>query len=112
MEIEEHKDGYVSTIDILGDKLHLNTGKEVILMPQGLLSDLMAKIDPHIYRKQITTNTKRKSIIYKMFQNSMHNILRIVIMFYRNIRLDLKVRVFNSIPSTHVFLNNDIGGGV
>ena len=56
--IESYEERVVAYFDIPGTYLHADTDKDVILLLEGPLADLMVKVDPSLYRKYVTTTLK------------------------------------------------------
>ena len=44
--------------------LHAITDKDVLMLLEGPLAELMVKVDPSLYRKYVTTNSKGKLQLY------------------------------------------------
>ena len=72
----------VSTIDILGAYLHTDTDWHVIMILRGRLADLMATVDPKLYRKYIIMKKKGKEILYVKFQRDLYRLMRSALLFY------------------------------
>ena len=54
----------VAVFDILGVYLHTETDKDVIIVLEGVLTKLMVKVVPLLYRKYVTVNRNGKSLLY------------------------------------------------
>ena len=58
--IEAHEGREVATIDIPGAYLHTDTDEEIIMLLRGKLAELMAEVEPKLYRKYISKDSKRE----------------------------------------------------
>ena len=54
----------VAILDLPGAFLHANNNEEIVMALEGPLAEMMAMVDPKLYRKHITTNSKGKSVLY------------------------------------------------
>jgi hypothetical protein len=59
-----HENRDVATCDIPGDFLQADNPDWVLMRLDGILTELMVKVAPKIYRKFITVNAKGKSVLY------------------------------------------------
>ncbi|KAL7509413.1 hypothetical protein ACHAXN_008345, partial [Cyclotella atomus] len=67
----------VACFDIPGAFLHAETDEDVIMMLKGRLAELMVTIDPSLYRKYITVDSKGEAVLYvQMHKGSLFRIWR------------------------------------
>ena len=62
--IDAHKRINVTIFNIPGAYSQLETNEDIIMVIEGVLDELMVKVDPLLYRKYITMNSKGKSLLY------------------------------------------------
>ena len=60
--IDAYERRHVGQFDIPGAFLHTDTDEDVTMVLEGPLAEIMAKIDPKLYRKHITKNGKGKPL--------------------------------------------------
>ena len=66
----------MDVIDIPGAYLQADTDEHVIMLLKGSLVDLMAMIDPNLYRKFVVINSKGESMLYVKIQKVRYALLR------------------------------------
>ena len=80
----------VITLDIPGAFLHADLDKEVIMVLREELAEVMAKVEPNLYRPYIITTSRGESILYVKMQKAMYGLLRSALLFYLKLRKDLE----------------------
>ena len=88
--IEAYEKRAVAIFDIPGAFLHTEIDEEVIMVIEGPLSELMFQVDPSLYRKYITTNSKGKPLLYVNMCKTLYGMIRQALMFHRNLVKDLE----------------------
>ena len=81
----------MASFDTPGAYIHTETNEEVIMVPEGSLSEFMMKLDPKIYRKYVTINSRGKSILYVKMHKSLYGFLRSALIFYKKLSHKLEV---------------------
>jgi hypothetical protein len=76
----------IVALDIPGAFLHANLDEEVIMVLRGELAELMAKVEPKLYRPYIVTTSRGESILYVKMQKAMYGLLRSALLFYLKLR--------------------------
>ena len=62
--IDAYERRHVGQFDIPGAFLHTDSDEEITVVLEGTLAEIMARIDPQVYRKHITKNGKGKPLLY------------------------------------------------
>eukprot|EP00804_Cyclotella_cryptica_P028120 CCRYP_010984-RA/>CCRYP_010984-RA protein AED:0.46 eAED:0.55 QI:0/0/0/1/0/0/3/0/195 len=75
----------------MGDFLHADLDEDAIMVLRGKLAELMAKVEPKLYRPYIVTMAKGESILYGKMQKAMYGLLCSVLLFYLKLRKDLEM---------------------
>ncbi len=55
----------------------------------GILAELMVKVEPSLYRKFVTTNAKGKSVLYVKLEKAVYGMMKSALLFYRKLVADL-----------------------
>eukprot|EP00804_Cyclotella_cryptica_P010749 CCRYP_005527-RA/>CCRYP_005527-RA protein AED:0.26 eAED:0.17 QI:0/0/0/1/1/1/3/0/840 len=84
----------IVTLDIPGAFLHADLDEDVIMVLRGELAELMAKVEPKLYRPYIITTSRGESILYVKMQKAMYGLLRSALLFYLKLRKDLEAYGF------------------
>ena len=82
--IAAHEGRDVATIDLPGAYLHTDSDEDVILHLKDKLAELMATIDPKLYRKYISHDAKGRPELYVKVQKATYGLLRSALLFYLN----------------------------
>jgi hypothetical protein len=61
---------------------------------KGRVAELMALIEPKLYRKYVFTNSKGESMLYVKLQKALYGLLRSALLFYKKLVADLKAYGF------------------
>ena len=61
--IEAYERLEVATFDLPGAFLHADSYKEITMLFKGRVAELMALIEPKLYRKYVFTNSKGESML-------------------------------------------------
>ena len=80
--IDAYERRHVAQFDIPGAFLHTDSDEDVTMILEGPLAEIMAKIDPQVYRKHITKNGKGKAVLYVKCHKAVYGLLRSVLLFF------------------------------
>ena len=80
----------MDVFDIPGAYLHTETDKEVSMLLEGQLADIMVKVAPKIYLKYETMISKGELLLYVKAKKSMYGLLRSALLFCRKLMKDLE----------------------
>ena len=59
-----------------GAFLHTKIDKDGIMLLEGPLAELVVQVEPYLYRKYITTNSKGKPLLYVKMCKALYGMLR------------------------------------
>ena len=65
----------VATFDIPGAYIYTETYKDVTMLLEEAIADLMMKLFPNIYQKYIIMSSKGKPLLYVKIQNALYGLL-------------------------------------
>ena len=82
--MDAHKGRDVATFDTRGSYLHTEKYENVIMLLEGSLSEMMAKVSPKIYQKYVVMSIKLKPLLYVQIQKALCGLLWSALIFYRN----------------------------
>jgi hypothetical protein len=99
----------VVTIDIPVAFLHANNEGCVIMKMNGLLAELMVKLDPKIYQKYVT-NEKGRQVLYLCLQKALYGMMKNALLFYRKLVKELKEKGFGINPYDPCMANKLVDG--
>jgi len=61
-------------------------GKEkIIILFKGKLAELMAMVDPKLYRKYVTTDIKGNTVLYVHMNKALYVLLQSAFLFYKTL---------------------------
>ncbi len=95
--IEAREIREVKTINIPGAFLHATNNDYVLMRMNGTLVELMAKINPKLYRKYLT-DEKGKKVLYLHLQKALYGMMKSALLFYRKLISELKGMGFEVNP--------------
>jgi hypothetical protein len=81
---------HVACFDIPGAFLHAETDEDVIMMLKGRLAELMVMVDPSLYRKYVTVDSKGEAILYVQMHKALYGMMRSALLFYLKFVDDLE----------------------
>ncbi len=87
--IYAHKNRDTATCDIPGAFLQADNPDYVLMRLDGILAELMAKVDHKLYHKYITTNAKGKPVLYIQLEKAVYGMMKSALLFYRKLVADL-----------------------
>ena len=76
----------------------------------GILAELMVQVDPKLYRKYITTNTKGKPVLYVELEKAVYGMMKSALLFYRKLVADLASLGFVINPYDPCVANKMVNG--
>jgi hypothetical protein len=88
IEAKEERD--VACFDIPGAFLHAETNEDVTMLLKGPLAELMVLVDPSLYRKYVTFDSRGQPILYVKMHKALYGMLRSALLFYRKLVGDLE----------------------
>ena len=97
--MDAYENRSVATLDVPGAFLHTwLTGEKVIMVLRGDLCKLIVKVDPKLYTKYVTVDTKGQKVLYVQLSKALYGLLRALILFYRKLRKELEEYGFEINP--------------
>ncbi len=99
----------VVMIDIPGAFLHADNKDYVVMKMNGLLAELMVKMDPKIYQKYITIE-KGRQVLYLCLQKALYGMMKSALLFYRKFIKELKEMGFEIDPYDPCMANKLVDG--
>ena len=108
--IDAYEGRHVATVDLPSAFLHTDTDEDVTMVLEGSLAELMVKVDPSLYRKYVTINSKGKSLLYVKVHKALYGLLRSALLFYRKLVSDLEAYGFELNPYDPCVANKMING--
>ena len=89
---EEERD--TMTFDIPGTFVTTKTDEHIIMSLRGHLCEIMTRIDPKLYRKHITKDSKGSPVLYVQLYKSLYGLLRSALLFYKKFKRELEAYGF------------------
>lgn len=77
---------------------------------RGELAELMVLIEPALYRKYVTVDSKRRKVLYVRMHKALYGMLRSALLFYRKLVKDLKGDGFQINPYDPCVANRMVNG--
>ena len=108
--IDAHEKRCVKVIDIPGAFLHGELDEYVIMVFRGRLAELMAEVDPKLYRKYIILGKNGQPLLYVKLRKSIYGLLRAALIFYKKLVGDLREMEFEINPYDPCVANKMISG--
>ena len=96
--IDAHKRINVAVFEIPGAYLHTETDENTFIVLEGVLSELIMKVDPLRYHKYFTMNRKGKSFLYVKIHKPFYGILRSALLCHHKLVRDLEAFSFELNP--------------
>jgi hypothetical protein len=96
-------------IDIPGAFFHANNEDYVVMKMNGLLAELMVKMDPKIHRKYVTIE-KGRQVLYLCLKKALYGMMKSALLFYRKLIKQLKEMGFEINPYNPCVANKLIDG--
>ncbi len=99
----------VVTIDIPGAFLHADNEDYAVMKMNGVLAELMVKMDPKIYPKYVTIE-KGRQVLYLRLQKALYGMMKSALLFYRKLIKELKEMGFEINPYDLCVANKLVDG--
>ncbi len=109
IEAFERRD--VATVDLPSAYLHAENDETVHMKLHGRLAELMGRVEPSLYRKYITTDSRGKPVLYVRLHKAIYGLLKSALLFYRKLRGQLEGRGFVINPYDPCVANKWTRGG-
>jgi hypothetical protein len=84
-----HKKHDVASTGIPGALLHVRNDDYVIMCLNGILTELMVKVEPFICCPFVIANATGKLVLYVKLQKALYGMLKVGCFFYRKLVVDL-----------------------
>ena len=101
---------HVWCFDIPGTFLHAEMDEDVIMMLKGRLAELMVMVEPALYRKFVTYDSRGQPVLYVQMHKALYGMLRSALLFYKKFVADLEEDGFVVNPYDPCVANKVIGG--
>jgi hypothetical protein len=88
----------VATCNIPGAFLQADTPDYVLMRLDGILAELMVKVEPKLYARYITTNAKGKPALYVQLEKAVYGMMKSALLFYHKFIADLTSLGFDINP--------------
>ena len=99
----------VAVVDTPGAYLSADTDNEIHIVFRGTLAEMMAAVDPALYRPFVSCETG-KPVIYVRLQKELYGCLKSALLFYDKLLGDLEAYGFRRNPYEMCVDNKMIGG--
>ena len=100
----------VACFDIPGAFLHAENDDEVIMLLKGRLAELLVMVEPALYRKYVSTNSKGEPMLYVRMHAALYGMLKSALLFYRKLVDDLEKDGFVINPYDPCVANKVVDG--
>ncbi len=108
--IDTHEGRDVACFDIPGAFLHADVDKDITMVLEGRLAELMVQVVPNLHRKYITVDRMGTAILYVKMQKALYGLLRSVLLFYNKLVADLESDGFVLNPCDSCVANKVVDG--
>ena len=108
--IEAHENRDVAVIDILGAFLHTKTDEDIVMLLRGKLAELVASVEPKLYCKYVTYDSKGEPLLYVKMIKALCGLLHSALLFYLKLVDDLEKYGFALNPYDACVANKVIDG--
>ena len=86
----------MACFDIPEAYLHAETDKDIIMVLEGPLEEIMVNVDPSLYNKYVTTKPKGKPMIYVNMHKAFYLMLHSALLLYKNLLKNLEYYGFGT----------------
>ena len=100
----------VAILDLPGAFLHCDNDEMIVMALEGALAEMMVMVDPKLYRKHITTNSRGKPVLYVQCAKAVYGLLRSALIFYRKLVADLEAYGFEICPYDPCVMTKEVAG--
>ena len=97
-------------IDVANAFLQAKNDKTILMLLRGKLAEMMARIDPALYRQYITYSAKGIPILYVRLNKALYGMLQAALLFYKRLRRWLEDSGFKVNPYDPCVANKIIDG--
>ena len=108
--IDAHERRSVAVFDISCAYLHTDNDEKVTMVLKGVLAELMMKVDPLVYRKHVTVNSRGKSLLCVNIHKALYGFLRSSLLFLQKLERDSEVLGFKLKPYYSFVANKMVNG--
>ena len=96
--IKAHEGRHVKCFDIPRAYLQALSDKEVLMLLKDPLTKLVIMVDPKLYQKNVSYNTKGVSQMYIKLNKALYGLLKSILLFYKKLIVNLKACGFKVNP--------------
>ena len=99
----------VATCDIPGAFMQSDMKDKVVMKLEGVMAEVIIKIDPKLYKKFVATENGR-DVIYVILTKALYGTLQAALLFWQNLSTALKKLGFKITPYDFCVANKTIDG--
>ena len=108
IDVMENRD--VATVDIPGAFLHADMeGDDVHMKLEGMLVEMLARIDPKLYCKYIR-DENGKTVMYVQLKKALYGTIQVALLFWKNLTASLQEWGFTINPYDWCVANKMVNG--
>jgi hypothetical protein len=111
LAIAANKKRHVRCYEVLNIFVNMDIDENVHMVLKGELTEMMVHIAPQIYCKHITVDKKGMPVLYVKLQKALYGLMRVSLLFYRELKKELEDFGFVVNPYNPCVVNKDVGGG-
>ena len=100
----------VAVLDVANAFLHAHNDERVIMLLCRKLAEMMARIDPSMYREYVTYSKNGVHMLYVRLSKTLYGMLRDALLFYKSLISDLEDRGFVVNPYDPCVVNKMVAG--
>ena len=89
-EIDPKEGRHVAVTDIPGEFLHADVDQHVHMLLEGMIAELIVKLEPRLYRKYIWKNKNDKPMLYVKLREALYGALQAALLFWKLLSYTLK----------------------
>ena len=90
LAIDAHEGRDVAVMDITGAYLHTLNDEFMRMCLRGNLAETIVRVDPKLYRKYVTYDTKGVPLMYVKLNKALYGLLKSALLFYKKLVADLE----------------------
>lgn len=88
--IEAHERRDIATVDLPSAYLHAENDETTHMELKGRLAELMGQVDPMVYRKYISVDSRGTPVLYVRLHKAIYGLLKSALLFYRKLQGQLE----------------------